>query len=175
MVQPLRPGRLWAAIREQTAVDNGVHDLGPDCRDARLRHDLGRSAARPGRPSLGIDRSATAPGGLPGAAGNTFPEPPARLLPTLGRPQNPTAHQRARHERTVTVTRRLAATLGLRGLAGHEQNGPIQTDLRWRSAILKRGVLAGAPGRIRTCDRLLRRQLLCPAELQAPESAIVHA
>jgi hypothetical protein len=34
--------------------------------------------------------------------------------------------------------------------------------------ILESGVLAGAPGRIRTCDRLLRRQLLCPAELQAP-------
>ena len=29
-----------------------------------------------------------------------------------------------------------------------------------------RGV--GAPGRTRTCDRLLRRQLLYPAELQAP-------
>src|SRR5258706_13998320 len=28
--------------------------------------------------------------------------------------------------------------------------------------------LVSAPGRIRTCDRLLRRQLLCPAELQAP-------
>jgi hypothetical protein len=35
------------------------------------------------------------------------------------------------------------------------------------SAILETGV-SGAPGRIRTCDRLLRRQLLCPAELQAP-------
>jgi hypothetical protein len=31
------------------------------------------------------------------------------------------------------------------------------------------GFLACAPGRIRTRDRLLRRQLLCPAELQAPE------
>ena len=28
--------------------------------------------------------------------------------------------------------------------------------------------LAGAPGRIRTRDPLLRRQLLCPAELRAP-------
>src|ERR1700722_7752904 len=35
-------------------------------------------------------------------------------------------------------------------------------------SILKTGVLAGAPGRTRTCDRLLRRQLLYPAELQAP-------
>ncbi len=30
------------------------------------------------------------------------------------------------------------------------------------------GFLAGAPGRIRTRDPLLRRQPLCPAELQAP-------
>ena len=29
-------------------------------------------------------------------------------------------------------------------------------------------VRVGAPGRIRTCDQLLRRQLLCPAELQGP-------
>src|ERR1022692_2449022 len=35
------------------------------------------------------------------------------------------------------------------------------------------GGRAGAPGRTRTCDRLLRRQLLCPSELQAP-GLIVH-
>jgi hypothetical protein len=33
----------------------------------------------------------------------------------------------------------------------------------------------GAPGRIRTCDRLLRRQLLCPAELQAPAEPLCRA
>ncbi len=29
--------------------------------------------------------------------------------------------------------------------------------------------LNGEPGRIRTCDPLLRRQMLCPPELRAPE------
>jgi hypothetical protein len=38
--------------------------------------------------------------------------------------------------------------------------------------ILKDHVLAGAPGRTRTCDRLLRRQLLYPAELQAPKGSL---
>ena len=32
--------------------------------------------------------------------------------------------------------------------------------------MIYRLVLLSAPGRIRTCDKLLRRQLLCPAELQ---------
>jgi hypothetical protein len=35
-------------------------------------------------------------------------------------------------------------------------------------------VLPGAPGRIRTRDPLLRRQLLYPAELQAPTERIVQ-
>ena len=35
-------------------------------------------------------------------------------------------------------------------------------------------VLMGAPGRIRTRDPLLRRQLLYPAELQAPTERIVQ-
>src|SRR4029077_19311422 len=36
------------------------------------------------------------------------------------------------------------------------------------------GLLPGAPGRIRTRDPLLRRQLLYPAELQAPTERIVQ-
>jgi hypothetical protein len=43
-------------------------------------------------------------------------------------------------------------------IAGQRSN--VGTDLRFWS---------GAPGRIRTRDPLLRRQLLCPAELRAPE------
>src|SRR5215467_2033379 len=35
-------------------------------------------------------------------------------------------------------------------------------------------ILPGAPGRIRTRDPLLRRQLLYPAELQAPTERIVQ-
>src|SRR5690348_14660949 len=35
-------------------------------------------------------------------------------------------------------------------------------------------ILMGAPGRIRTRDPLLRRQLLYPAELQAPTERIVQ-
>ena len=43
-------------------------------------------------------------------------------------------------------------------IAGQPSN--VGTDLRF---------WCGAPGRIRTRDPLLRRQLLCPAELRAPE------
>src|ERR1700733_7622848 len=43
------------------------------------------------------------------------------------------------------------------------------------SAILNLGVLAGAPGRIRTRDPLLRRQPLYPTELQAPDNLLCRA
>ena len=58
----------------------------------------------------------------------------------------------------------------LHGLLDQGETEPLLQTVATEavSAILETGVSAGAPGRIRTCDRLLRRQLLCPAELQAP-------
>src|SRR5262245_33563476 len=56
---------------------------------------------------------------------------------------------------------------------------PVATELATDAPkmILETGVLpgqSGAPGRIRTRDPLLRRQLLCPAELRALERNCVR-
>ncbi len=53
-------------------------------------------------------------------------------------------------------------------LAELEAAGLVTVGVKGLFSILETDVLAGAPGRTRTCDRLLRRQLLYPAELQAP-------
>src|SRR3984957_2473422 len=58
---------------------------------------------------------------------------------------------RAWHEMGIPDTGRLAG------------NGPLG---------LRPAGESGAPGRTRTCDRLLRRQLLYPAELQAPKRTL---
>ena len=47
--------------------------------------------------------------------------------------------------------------------------GKGERSWRTRPAAGQKGAeMSGAPGRIRTCDHLLRRQMLCPAELRAP-------
>jgi hypothetical protein len=47
------------------------------------------------------------------------------------------------------------------------RRNPVSNKLGFKTSKERRYRKYGAPGRIRTCDLLLRRQLLYPAELQA--------
>ncbi len=122
----------------------------PARRRTRRRHcrtTPARGRARPGVGHRGAHVSRRRPIARPAAA--------PRQLACRGAPRRTTAAPR------IAPTRhRVPASRGRR----RRLRDPPRT--RRPGSAATRGGLVGAPGRTRTCDQLLRRQSLCPAELR---------